>query len=278
MTQRPFHQVDVFSNVPLMGNPVAVVHDAAGLTDAQMAAFANWTNLSETTFLFPPEHPDADYKVRIFTPGAEIPFAGHPTLGTCHAWLAAGGVPRAEGVIVQECNIGPVRIRRDVDLLAFAAPPLIQSGPIDADTLTDITGFLGISGAEIRAHQWVVNGPQWCAVMLDSAEKVLALKPDFARKSDLMLGVVGPYPPGSNAAFEVRGFALGVGVGEDPVTGSLNAGIARWLIGAGLAPSQYVVAQGAAVGRAGHVYVEKVGADIWVGGHVTPCIEGVVSI
>ncbi|MEI8266370.1 MAG: PhzF family phenazine biosynthesis protein [Betaproteobacteria bacterium] len=273
MTRR-FHQLDVFTATALKGNPLAVVHDAQGLDDATLAAFARWTNLSETTFLLPPTDATADYRVRIFTPGGELPFAGHPTLGSCAAWLAAGGQSRQAGEVVQECGVGLVRVRVEGTRLAFAAPPLKRTGPLAPDLVERIAGALSLTSADILHHQWVDNGPGWCAVMLPSAAQVRSLRPDFAALSDLKLGVVGPCGPGEDTAFEVRAFVPGLGVPEDPVTGSLNAGLAQWLIGAGLAPARYVAAQGSALGRAGRVHVLQEGADVWVGGDVVLCIEG----
>ena len=279
MTTRRFAQVDVFTAAALRGNPLAVVHDAAGLSDARMAGFARWTNLSETTFLLPPTDAAADYRVRIFTPGGELPFAGHPTLGSCHAWLAAGGRPRDPAEVVQQCGIGLVRVRRgEGGLLSFAAPPLRRSGPADAATLAQAARALGVELARIRRHQWVDNGPGWLALMFDSAAEVLALQPDFVAMGALRLGVVGPHPAGSESDFEVRFFAAAIGINEDPVTGSLNAGLALWLIGAGLAPDRYVAAQGAALGRAGRVTVQRDGDTVWIGGAVTPVIAGTVRI
>ncbi|CAD5370143.1 Phenazine biosynthesis protein PhzF [Rubrivivax sp. A210] len=280
--KRAFHQLDVFSAVPLKGNPLAVVHAAQGLSEAQMAAFARWTNLSETTFLLPPTEAaaaaGADYRVRIFTPGGELPFAGHPTLGSCHAWLAGGGQPREAGVVVQECGVGLVRIRRSGSRLAFAAPPLRRTGPVEPDLLACIARGLGLGLDDILQHQWVDNGPGWCAVMLRSAAQVLAVRPDWAVLGDLKLGLVGAQPAGQDTLFEVRAFVPSLGVSEDPVTGSLNASLAQWLIGAGLAPASYVAAQGAALGRAGRVFVEREGADIWIGGDVVACIAGEVDL
>ncbi len=278
MALRRFHQLDVFTAVPLRGNPLAVVHDAAGLTEATMADFARWTNLSETTFLLPPTDAGADYRVRIFTPGGELPFAGHPTLGSCHAWLAAGGVPRQGDVVVQECGVGLVRVRRRGARLAFAAPPLRRSGPLEAALRERIAAVLGVLPDDILQHQWVDNGPGWSAVMLRSAAQVLAVRPDWAKMNGLKLGVVGAQPAGQDTLFEVRAFVPGLGVPEDPVTGSLNAGLAQWLIGAGLAPTRYVAAQGAALGRAGRVHVEQLGDTVWVGGDVAGCIEGTVDL
>ncbi len=277
-TVRRFTQLDVFTATPVKGNPLAVVHDAQGLDDAQMAAFARWTNLSETTFLLPPTDPAADYRVRIFTPDRELPFAGHPTLGSCQAWLAAGGRPRRDDEVVQECGVGRVRIRRDGSRLAFAAPPLRRSGAVDEAMLARIASSLRVERTAIRAANWVSNGPHWVAAMLGSRDEVLALKPDFAAMGELELGVVAPCGPGHEAQFEVRAFVPTLGVQEDPVTGSLNAGLAQWLIGAGLAPSRYVAAQGTAMGRAGRVFVERIGDDIWIGGDSVIVVRGEVAL
>jgi PhzF family phenazine biosynthesis protein len=277
---RRFHQLDVFTAVPLLGNPLAVVHEAQGLSDETMAAFARWTNLSETTFLLPPSDAAADYRVRIFTPGGELPFAGHPTLGSCHAWLAAGGRPRSAGTVVQECGVGLVRVRREPGggRLAFAAPPLRRSGPLDDALLARIATALSITRSDIVQHQWVDNGPGWSAVLLDSGAAVRALKPDMKALGDIKLGVVGAQAAGEDTAFEVRAFIPAMGVGEDPVTGSLNAGLAQWLIGTGLAPASYVAAQGCALGRAGRVHVRHDGEQVWIGGDLAGCIEGQVTL
>ena len=279
MTQaRRFSQLDVFTAVPLLGNPLAVVHDGTGLSDEQMAAFARWTNLSETTFLLPPTNAEADYRVRIFTPERELPFAGHPTLGSCHAWLAAGGVPRRDGEVVQQCGVGLVRVRRDGARLAFAAPPLKRTGPLEPELLDRIVRGLALSRDEVVEHQWVDNGPGWCAVRLASAERALQIKPDYALLRGLSLGVVAAHASGSDAQFEVRAL-IGHGHGyEDPVTGSLNASLAQWLIGTGIAPPQYVAAQGAALKRAGRVHVHRAGADIWIGGDVCTIVNGTVAL
>ena len=269
---RPFHQVDVFSATPLLGNPLAVLHEAQGLSDERMRQFARWTHLSETTFLLPPDDARADYRVRIFTPDRELPFAGHPTLGSCAAWLAAGGRPRQDDLIVQECGVGLVRIRRKDTRLAFAAPPLRRSGPLDEATLAQVARSLKVGPEAFIASQWLVNGPRWLAVMLRTREEVLALRPDFAAMGELEVGVVAP--AAGDVAFEVRAFVPTLGVNEDPVTGSLQAGLAQWLIGEGLAPPRYVAAQGTAMGRAGRVHVERDGADVWIGGDVALCIEG----
>jgi PhzF family phenazine biosynthesis protein len=275
-----FHQLDVFTAQALRGNPLAVVHDAGRLSDDTMAAFARWTNLSETTFLLPPTNPAADYRVRIFTPGGELPFAGHPTLGSCQAWLWAGGQPRHADEVVQECGVGLVRVRRDGQRLAFAAPPLRRTGPLDPVLRENLRVALGLQAQDIELDQWVDNGPGWCALMLSSAERVLSINPDMAALSALnaKLGVLGAQPAGHDTRFEVRAFVPTLGVGEDPVTGSLNAGLAQWLIGAGLAPAHYVASQGTVLGRQGRVYVDQVGDTIWVGGQVAACVDGQVVL
>jgi PhzF family phenazine biosynthesis protein len=270
-----FSQVDVFSAEPLLGNPVAVVHDADGVSDEQMAAFARWTNLSETTFLLTPTTPGADYRLRIWTPGGELPFAGHPTLGSAHAWLEAGGVPSSEEAVVQECGAGLVRVRRG-DTLAFAAPPLTRSGPVDEADLIRIAEVLGIDRSDIVDSAWIDNGPGWVGVLLGDAETVLALEPDFGSFGDLEIGVVGPSADGP-VAVEVRAFCPGYGMPEDPVTGSLNAGIGQWLAGSRL-PSSYVAGQGIALGRRGRVHVETEGDTVWVGGETTTTIRGEVGL
>ncbi len=278
MTVRPFQQVDVFTATPYLGNPVAVVLDGAGLETAQMQGFTDWTHLSEATFVLPPTHPEADYRLRIFCPGQELPFAGHPTLGSCHAWLQAGGQPRGDEV-VQECGVGLVRIRRDGARLAFSAPPLQRSGPLPEDEVERIARGLGIARTDIVAHAWCDNGPPWRGVMLRTAEQALALQPDGQALAGLFTGVVAPRPAGDDCAFEVRAFFPGHGgMAEDPVTGSLNAALAQWLIGAGLAPERYVAAQGTALGRAGRVHVGREGGNVWIGGESVTCIEGQVRL
>jgi len=274
-----FKQVDVFSTQPLKGNPLAVVHGADELDATRMAAFGNWTNLSETTFLLQPQHPQADYRVRIFTTSRELPFAGHPTLGSCHAWLEAGGQPKGEE-IVQECGIGLVRIRRQGAQLAFTAPPLLHAGPVEAQVLERVRQALDLRPEEILDAQWVQNGVPWMALMLPTRARVLSLKPDYGRLTGLDVGVVAPWQAedGDEAQFEVRAFIGGDGVPEDPATGSLNAGIARWLLSTGQAPARYVVSQGTALGRAGRISVEQVGDDIWIGGAVVTCIDGQVTL
>jgi PhzF family phenazine biosynthesis protein len=275
---RRFDQLDVFSAEALRGNPLAVVHDAQGLDDKRMAAFARWTNLSETTFLLPPTDAAADYRVRIFTPGGELPFAGHPTLGSCHAWLAAGGQPRQSAVVVQQCGVGLVKVRRDGSRLAFEAPALHREDVGDA-LLQPLLQALGLRGDQVRASASLTNGPRWVGLLLDDAVTVLGLKPDHARLAGLAkVGVIAAQCVGADSDFEVRAFAAEVGVNEDPVTGSLNASLAQWLIAAGLAPAAYVVAQGTALGRAGRVFVQSLGGSVWIGGQIAPCIAGQVAL
>ncbi|MGE1156583.1 PhzF family phenazine biosynthesis protein [Pseudomonas kitaguniensis] len=271
-----FKQLDVFSRVALKGNPLAVVLGADSLTDQQMADFANWTNLSETTFLLTPRDPRADYRVRIFTTLKELPFAGHPTLGSCHAWLQAGGLAQGEEII-QECDIGLVRIRREGDELAFIAPPLLRTGSVEAPLLARVCLALGLAPEAIVRSQWVDNGAGWLAVMLADRDQVLGLRPDYSQLHGLAVGVIAPCDPARDtvdAHFEVRAFIAGDGAQEDPATGSLNAGVAQWLLAEGLAPEAYVVSQGTAIGRAGRIRVERQGDDIWIGGAVAVCIEG----
>lgn len=275
-----FKQVDVFSRVPLKGNPLAVVFAADKLSDERMAAFATWTNLSETTFILEPQDPRADYRVRIFTTLKELPFAGHPTLGTCHAWLEAGGVPKGEEII-QECGIGLVRVRRQGAELAFLAPPLLKTGPVDASLMARVCLGLGLEPQAIVRAQWVDNGAGWLAVMLADRQQVLDLRPDHSHMLGLAVGVIAPWHAerdGDEAQFEVRAFISGDGMPEDPATGSLNAGIAQWLLGEGLAPARYVVSQGLTMGRAGRIQVEQVGEEIWIGGAVVTCIDGTLAL
>lgn len=272
---RSFAQVDVFADRPYLGNPVAVVLDGDGVSDVDMARFAAWTNLSETTFVVPPSSPDADYGLRIFTPGGEIPFAGHPTLGSAHAWLEAGGVPKSDR-IVQECGLGLVEVRRSGTGLSFRAPQLRRDGPLDSEHLDRIALGLGIPRSRIIAHQWADNGPGWAVVQLASAEEVLALEPDEQHMRDLMLGVVGAYPSGSPRQFEVRAFAAPAGVREDPVTGSLTSGIAQWFVG--VAPRTYKVGQGTRLGRDGELTVLVDDDGVWVGGDSVTCVRGVVDL
>ena len=276
---RRFTQVDVFTDQLMFGNPVAVVHDADQLTTQQMADFARWTNLSETTYLSAPTDERADYRVRIFTISTELPFAGHPTLGSAHAWLEAGGVAQNSEMIIQECEAGLVRIRREENRLAFAAPPLIRGGDVAPEDLSEIMAYLGVDHDQVVAAQWADNGPGWVALLLSDAEAVLALRPRAAeagRFSDV--GMIGPYPPGSEVDFEVRAFTSMVGLGEDPVTGSLNAALGQWLITAGRAPSSYVAGQGTVLGRRGRVHVSKLGDDVWVGGNTITGVAGTTHL
>ncbi|MGW1146246.1 PhzF family phenazine biosynthesis protein [Streptomyces sp. NPDC002454] len=275
---RPFAQVDVFAETPYRGNPVAVVLGGDGLSDADMARLAAWTNLSETTFVTTPSCAEADYGLRIFTPGGEIPFAGHPTLGSAHAWLEAGGVPRTPDGPVQECGAGLVEVRRSGTGLGFRAPALRRKGPLDGALLDRIARGLRIDRGRITAHQWADNGPGWAVVRLSSAAEVLALEPDDHRMADLMLGVVGPHPEGSPLRYEVRAFALPAGVREDPVTGSLHAAIAQWLLAEGTAPRSYRAGQGSRLGRQGVVTVRADGEDVWIGGTSITCVHGTIHV
>lgn len=278
MRKRRFRQVDVFAAAPFGGNPLAVVIDGEGLDDAAMRAFARWTNLSETTFLLPPRDPAADYRVRIFSGVHELPFAGHPTLGSAHAWLEAGGTSARADVLVQECELGLIGIRRGDGSMAFAAPPLKRDGPVAADLAERVTRGLRVDPSRVCAMQWVDNGPGWIGVLLDSARTVLDIDIDRAALRGLSVGIIGPHPAGGPADFEVRAFFTGDDVFEDPVTGSLNASLAQWLIGSGIAPARYRTRQGTAMGRSGLVELALDGGRVWVGGACTSRIEGTVDI
>lgn len=275
MRERPFRQVDVFGAAPHRGNPVAVVLDGEGLAAEEMQRFASWTNLSETTFVSPPSAAEADYRARIFTPTTELLFAGHPTLGTCHAWLSAAG-GEAERV-VQECGAGLIELRRTSDGLAFAAPSLVRSGPVEELLVAEIARALGVAREEIVDAQWVDNGPGWVAVLVGSADRVLALQPGFI---DHYVGVVGPREPGAPEAIEVRAFFPQDRVlVEDPVTGSLNASLAEWLLRTGRLTAPYVARQGTALGRAGRVHVRRdPDQTIWIAGETVTCIEGIARL
>jgi PhzF family phenazine biosynthesis protein len=279
-TMRTFTQVDVFTDRFMLGNPVAVVHDSDELTDDQMAAFARWTNLSETTFLSTPTDPDADYRLRIFTTERELPFAGHPTLGSARAWLDRGGVPRTDGVVIQECGAGLVRIGAVDGRWAFAAPPLLRGGPVDAGDVEEVAANLGLHLSDVVDAQWADNGPGWVALLLRSAEHVLALEPTLPNTGRLRnVGVVGPHPSGSgDADFEVRAFMSVQAGSEDPVTGSLNAALGQWLIPAGIAPASYVAAQGTRLGRRGRVHVSLVDDQVWVAGDTVIGVRGEVAL
>lgn len=275
--ERPFKQVDVFTTTPYRGNPVAVVLDGRGLSDADMQRFAHWTNLSETTFVLPPTSDAADYRVRIFTPAQELPFAGHPTLGTCHAWLEAGNEPQDADQIVQECEAGLVPIKRGEQGLQFAAPPLTRSGPVDDALQDELATILGIERSQIVDAAWTDNGPGWVSLLLATPEEVLGLEP---ANSPHDIGVVAPHREGADTAFEVRAFFPKDGTtAEDPVTGSLNAGLAMWLTETGRATPPYVAAQGTALGRAGRVHVTQDDhRQLWVGGGTVTCIDGAVTV
>ena len=278
MSRFAFTQVDVFTATALLGNPLAVVHAADALDEARMQAFARWTNLSETTFLLAPTDPGADYRVRIFTPGGELPFAGHPTLGSCHAWRERGGRSKKTGEVVQQCGVGLVRIKIDEAGAAFAAPPLARA-EVGVEELDAVLAALGIDRGRLVAAQFLKNGPNWLSLELDSAATVLALEPDAARmKRFASVGVVGAHPAGSECAYEVRGFVGRPSLYEDPVTGSLNAGLGEWLIGSGRAPDRYLAAQGTRLGRAGRVRIVREGSTIWVGGDTVTCIRGDVEL
>jgi PhzF family phenazine biosynthesis protein len=272
-------QVDVFSATPYLGNPVAVILDGTDLAEAEMQRLARWTNLSETTFVLPPGVPEADYRLRIFTPGGELPFAGHPTLGSARAWLEHGGASQDAGRIVQECGAGLISVRRGEGGLFFAAPPLIRHGALEDEFVDRIVAAFGIKRDRVLAHQWVDNGPGWAVVQLPAAEEVLALEPDLSLIPAAMVGAIGAYPAGSEHAFELRTFAPGAGVAEDPVCGSMNASVGQWLTATGAAPATYRVSQGARVGRAGTV---EITADpdgtVWVGGAATVCIRGSITL
>jgi PhzF family phenazine biosynthesis protein len=273
---RQFRQVDVFTTVPYRGNPVAVVLDGDDLSTEEMQRFANWTNLSETTFVLEPTVADADYQLRIFTPSRELSFAGHPTLGSCHAWLEASGTPRQPGLVVQQCRGGLIRVRRLEGRLAFAAPPLLRGEPVDEELTVRLADMLGIARRDIVQARWADNGPGWIGVMLESAEAVRALRP---RAIEVDVGVFGLYPPGSPEAFEVRAFfrANGITV-EDPVCGSFNAALARWVLTAGLVRAPYVASQGTVLGRGGRVHVGQDDGETWIGGGAVTCVTGVVEL
>ncbi|MFE5028257.1 PhzF family phenazine biosynthesis protein [Streptomyces sp. NPDC056656] len=276
---RSFVQVDVFSTSPYSGNPVAVVLDGTDLIDEEMQRLARWTNLSETTFVLPPTVPEADYRLRIFTPGGELPFAGHPTLGSARAWLDGDGKPQHAEHLVQECAAGLVTVRRGEGVLSFAAPPRVRNGALDDGYLKRIVAAFGITRERVMAHQWVDNGPGWAVVQLPTAEEVLALDPDLALIPDAMVGAIGAYPEGSEYAFELRTFAPGAGVPEDPACGSMNAAVGQWLTSTGAAPSNYRVSQGTRLGRAASIGVtaDPDGA-VWVSGAAVICIRGTITL
>jgi PhzF family phenazine biosynthesis protein len=269
---RPFAQVDVFGSDPCSGNPVAVVLDAEGMAEEEMQRFARWTNLAETTFVLPPTRPEADYRVRIFTPVLELPFAGHPTLGTCRAWLEAGGEAARAEEIFQQCDAGLIRIRRNGEMLAFEAPPLVRSGPASEEDAVRVAAAFEVDVEEMLAVEWVDNGPGWITALFESSERVLELRPSAL---DFDLGAVGFHPPGSDAAIELRAWAPVNGLAsEDPVTGSLNASVAQWLLGNGHLSAPYLATQGTAIDRAGRIHVSQDADAIWIGGRTETVIAG----
>ena len=273
----PFQLVDVFGSGPFTGNPLAVVHDAEGLDTEKMQAITRWLNLSETCFLLPPTQADADYRVRIFTLERELPFAGHPTLGSAHAWLAARGTPRQAGRVVQECPAGLIPLRRDAAGLAFAAPSVVREGPVEETKVAELAQVLRIERSAIVEARWADNGPGWIALLLDSAEAVLAVEPERHHGSRVAVGVIGPYPEGSEIAFELRVFFSDQhgGILEDPVTGSFNASAAQWLLESGRARSPYVAAQGTRLGRTGRINVDRdADGNVWIGGRAETLFSG----
>ncbi|WP_329529342.1 PhzF family phenazine biosynthesis protein [Streptomyces sp. NBC_01462] len=275
---RSFMQVDVFSTVPYGGNPVAVVLDGGGLGDAEMQRLARWTNLSETTFVLPPTVPEADHRLRIFTPQGELPFAGHPTLGSARAWLEGGGRPQSEERIVQECAAGLIAVRRRGQALSFAAPPRIRTGPLEDAYLDEVLAAFGISRERVVAHQWVDNGPGWAVVQLATAREVLALEPDLSLIPTAMVGAIGAHPEGSEHHFEMRTFAPRAGVPEDPACGSMNAAVGQWLTATGAAPCHYRVCQGTRLGRAATIEITAdTDGTLWVSGAATVCIRGSIT-
>lgn len=273
---KAFAQVDVFGARSFKGNPVAVIIDAQGLSDVQMQDIARWTNLSETTFILPAETAEADYRLRIFTPTTELPFAGHPTLGSAHAWAEHTG--SKANTIVQECGAGLVQLRATTAGFSFAAPPTIRSGPLDDADLAAFVQALGISAGAVLDHQWVDNGPGFAAIQLATAAEVRALEPDFSGLPDAALGVIGALEPNHAAAFEIRSFVPSVGVLEDPVTGSLNAGVAQWFARTGKASGSYLVSQGSNIGYEGQVHIDIAEDDVWIGGATRTVISGTIMV
>lgn len=274
----PFVQLDVFASEPFSGNPLAVVLGGDGLSTEQMQRITDWTNLSEATFLLPPTDPAADYRVRIFCPGRELPFAGHPTLGSCAAWLAAGGVPAADETIVQECGAGLISIRRDGDRLAFAAPPLVRSGAIDSKVLAERLEQLGLESERVVDAAWIDNGPGWMGILLESVDAVLSVPVPGATLPGFDVGLIGLHPAESECAVETRAFFADAAgsVREDPVTGSLNASVAQWLTESGRLATPYVASQGERVGRRGRVHVDASDGRLWIGGRAPIVVEGVL--
>lgn len=281
LMNRGFRQVDVFGADSCTGNPVAVVLDAGGLDDASLRRFSVWSNLSECTFVLPPTQPGADYSVRIFSLSTELPFAGHPTLGTARAWLDSGGVPATPGVVMQECGAGLVPVRIEGERLSFTPPPRLRSGPVDAETLTKLIEILGVTDDQVVDAEWLDNGPGWVGVLLDSAQAVLDLRPDAsAHPGRWDIGVIGAHNKGAEAALEVRAFFTegDEPLREDPVTGSLNASAAEWLIATDRVTAPYVAAQGTAMGRHGRVHISTEGSRLWVGGHTRIVLSGTIDL
>jgi PhzF family phenazine biosynthesis protein len=277
---RRFRQVDVFGVDSFSGNPVAVILDSDGLTDNELRAFSAWTNLSECTFLYPPTDSRADYRVRIFAQNTELPFAGHPTLGTARAWLDAGGTPSQPNLIIQECTAGLVPIRIEGDLLAFNAPPRIRSGPVAEDLLNSLIEILGVTRDQVVDSEWLDNGPGWVGILLDSAESVLKIRPNASSHPGRWdIGIIGPYAAGSEFAFEVRAFFTegSEPLREDPITGSLNASAAEWLLSKNRVAAPYVASQGSAIGRNGRVYISEEDGKIWVGGNTKVTLSGFLN-
>ncbi|PHM31210.1 Phenazine biosynthesis protein PhzF family [Xenorhabdus innexi] len=270
-----FEQVTVFSDKKLQGNPLAVVTNADNLSDQQMAQFAKWTNLSETTFLLSPLHPDADYRVRIFTPAGELPFAGHPTLGTCYVWQKISGQKNKE-TIIQECKAGLIPIRQVNGRPAFMAPPLVRMGDVADDIFEQILKGLGITSDDVELCQWIDNGPGWLGILLKSVDKLMGIRPDYSQLKDYELGLCAMYPENSQVRLEVRGLCGSIS-SEDPVTGSLNAAFAQWLIPHGKLPENYIARQGRCVERDGWIYVTSDENGIWISGDVVDCISGTVE-
>lgn len=273
---RDFAQVDVFGARAFKGNPVAVIIDGQNLSQQEMQEIARWTNLSETTFILPSTTPEADYRLRIFTPTTELPFAGHPTLGSAHAWAAHTG--STAKTIVQECGAGLVHVRAITGGFAFAAPPTVRTGPLAADELAAYVQALGINSDAVVDHQWVDNGPGFAAIQLASAAEVRALNPDFSNLPDAALGVIGAMEPEQESAFEIRSFVPSVGVLEDPVTGSLNAGVAQWFARTGKASGSYLVSQGGNIGYEGQLHIDITQDNVWIGGATRTMISGVITI
>ena len=278
---RPFRQVDVFGSGPCTGNPVAVVLDADGLSTEDMQQVSDWTNLSEATFVLPPSTPEADYRVRIFSLRNELPFAGHPTLGTARAWLDAGGRPATDGIVVQECGIGLVEVRIDGEHLSFAAPSRIRSGEVDVALVAEVLEVLGVEADSVLATEWLDNGPGWIGVLLDDVATLRSIEPDLGGRAGAWdIGVIAPTPDDPTTSFALRAFFTdGTGpLREDPVTGSLNAAAAQWLLSSGRATAPYVAEQGAALGRSGRVHVAADDHDIWVGGRADVVVTGEVEL